>query len=254
MGACATKPKVAKDKEDTAPVPAPETVKEETAAAPAAEVVKKEEVASVIEEEKKVVEREVGDEGDDKVKDIVEADDDESSKRRSLGNLFKEKGEETGAEKVKQEPKEVAEPVTQEQFSEIQNPVKESSVNETPIEEPLVTEKPAKEQLVTEESKGPVIQKSTEENSAPEEIKEPEAQVVVPVTDKHVESDVKQELFVEAPEALPQEEKTEVPVPVESIPSKAVDNVVLVEVEKEKSKEEIPAVETKSIEKPVETK
>ncbi|KAJ8767219.1 hypothetical protein K2173_013616 [Erythroxylum novogranatense] len=92
MGACATKPKVAKDDEGKAPVPPPETVKEEVAAD-----VKKEEVTGVAEEEKKVVEREVGDQGHGKVKDVDDDHkvDDDSSKRRSLSNLFKEKSDDT---------------------------------------------------------------------------------------------------------------------------------------------------------------
>jgi hypothetical protein len=84
MGACATKPKVLKEGET------PEPVKEEVLVATGGgdEVVDK--GVAVEEEEKKVVnvEKDTGDVGaDNKVEaEIV----DDSSKRRSLSNLFKE--------------------------------------------------------------------------------------------------------------------------------------------------------------------
>jgi hypothetical protein len=82
MGGCATKPKVLKD------APAPEPTKEDNpSAAPEPPVVV---VVGVTEGEK--IDAKAVEEGDDKVKEIVDDDklDDQDSKRRSLSILFKE--------------------------------------------------------------------------------------------------------------------------------------------------------------------
>ncbi|KAJ8765290.1 hypothetical protein K2173_011987 [Erythroxylum novogranatense] len=198
MGACATKPKVAKDNEGKAPVPPPETVKEEVAAE-----VKKEEVTGVAEEEKKVVEREVGDQGHGKVKDVDDDHkvDDDSSKRRSLSNLFKEK---EGEKQIPEADNKPVEQVKQEtvETGKVTEPLPQEPLIVT-TEEPLVAPKPADESSLT--------QKLVEE-------------LLLTENDKSVDPVKKRDVslnqgFVEAPEVLPKEKKPD--IPLESIPIKA---------------------------------
>uniref|UniRef100_A0A2P2MJT4 Uncharacterized protein n=1 Tax=Rhizophora mucronata TaxID=61149 RepID=A0A2P2MJT4_RHIMU len=157
MGACATKPKVAKE-EAQAPEPPPEPAKEETAAPDEVKKEVGEAVAAAVggEEEKKVVEKVIG-EGDqpggggDKLKEVVDADkpadDDHSSKRRSLNNLFQEKD---GQNQLIEGDRAPTETLKSETENPIQQLTQEPSVTAVPTgpAEPLKLEKSGTEKFV----------------------------------------------------------------------------------------------------------
>ena len=84
MGGCATKPKVLKDSTDAEDKKAPEPIEEETSEAAAQTQPEK-----LVAAEPKVQTQSVIDKPH--VQEIVDADDDQANRRRSLSSLFKDK-------------------------------------------------------------------------------------------------------------------------------------------------------------------
>ncbi|OMO55874.1 hypothetical protein CCACVL1_26941 [Corchorus capsularis] len=235
MGGCATKPKVLKGDDGEAPSPAPapppEPTKEPVPAVPEAK-----ETANfvAVEGEKKVEEDNVHATGVavlTKDFDIVEAkevevDDDQSNKRQSLSNLFKEKGS-VETDSIPSEPvKESVEPVEMQQESaepiktEPVEPVKESV-------EPVAVQQESAEPIITEPVEPVAVQQESVEPIKTESV-EPVKQESSSETEKHIatstiaDSSVAVNPEIEKSQPEPVSEKVETGKTIEATSAPAV--------------------------------
>lgn len=231
MGACATKPKVLKEGGT------PEPVKEEVVVATGGgdEVVDK--GAAVDEEEEKrgvTVEKDIG--GDYKLETEIAEIVDDSNKRRSLSNLFKEneaEKEPTESDKAPAEPEKLETSESSENPTVLAVAKEEPStaVKEQSVEKP---EEPVKQEKVVAEAPEKLeTSKSTNKPSEPAVVKEEPLTVKERSAEKSEEPIKQEKTVTEEPVVVPGQETLKSEIPAEPVPvSGAVNAPVKVDTEK----------------------